>query len=594
LGSWRQAVAVTLLLAAALVPSGGSVAAAGGQPLFPASQAVPNVACDQVTPPGMADQLMANRYEFPPFPATRLPARLTWAENPFHDANWQFQFHTLWWLLSLTQAWQSTGRIAYLDRALELAHSWFVLNPRTNPPSPWSWDAHATALRSIVLTCIAQILPHPLGWLEQALTLHGQTLADPTFYVHHGNHALNQDIGLLEIGCWQQRDDWVSLAARRIDVLLPQSVDTQGVSNEGSVGYELYNWLRYGVARHELRRCGQTVISDFSRVNKMPDFLAYATRPDGMYETIGDTRLGQAVPIPGTIAQFAATQGAEGPMPPHTVSEYRAGYVFGRTGWGTDRAYADEAFFSLRFAGPRIIHGQADGSAVTLYGLGRELLVDPGYESYNGGKFRAYFKSQAAHNALLVDGYQGSLSDVWTPTRSRITNDYFEGVVALRTTSGLVDSRRVIFSKRLGFLIVEDRAEAPIRTRFSQLWHLPLGAGVTIDGQTASTNFSRGNVLVQQLLGGAHFDVVQGSMNPIQGWLPTTWGSHAAAPVLEDVRNTTRVKLVTLLVPYGANRSSVQVTDVDARGQHFSFDISVNGQRQHVQADGNGVSITNR
>src|SRR5262249_33422625 len=154
-------------------------------------------------------------------------------------------FHTLWWLLSLTQAWQGTGRVAYLDRALELAHSWVVLNPRTNPPSPWSWDAHATALRSIVLTCIAQILPHRLGWLDQALTLHGQTLADPNFYVYHGNHALNQDIGLLEIGCWQQRDDWVSLASHRIDVLLPQSVDSQGVSNEGSVGYELYNWLRY-------------------------------------------------------------------------------------------------------------------------------------------------------------------------------------------------------------------------------------------------------------------------------------------------------------------------------------------------------------
>ena len=141
----------TLLLAAALVPLGGSVAAAGGRPLFPASQPLPNVACDQDTPAGMADQLMADRYEFPPFRAAKLPVHLTWAENPFHDANWQFQFHSLWWLLSLTQAWQSTGRVAYLDRALELAHSWVVLNPKDDPPSPYSWNDHSTALRSIVL-----------------------------------------------------------------------------------------------------------------------------------------------------------------------------------------------------------------------------------------------------------------------------------------------------------------------------------------------------------------------------------------------------------------------------------------------------------
>jgi hypothetical protein len=229
---------------------------------------------------------------------------------------------------------------------------------------------------------------------------------------------------------------------------------------------------------------------------------------------------------------------------------------------------------------------------VTLYGLGREVLVDPGYESYNGGKFRAFFKSQAAHNALLVDGYEGQFSDIWKLTRSRITDAYFEGVVELHTTSGLVDTRRVIFSKRLGFLIVEDRAEAPKQTRFHQLWHLPLGAKVTIAGQTAYTVFSRGNVLVQELLDGAKFDVVQGSTTPMQGWLPTTWGNHAPAPVLEDVRNTSRVKLVTLLVPYASDRSSVQVTNVDAHGQHFSFDISVAGQRQHVQADGNGVVVT--
>jgi len=97
------------------------------------------------------------------------------------------------------------------------------------------------------------------------------------------------------------------------------------------------------------------------------------------------------------------------------------------------------------------------------------------------------------------------------------------------------------------------------QTRFHQLWHLPLGTNVTVSGQTAYTNFSRGNVLIQQLLGDAHFDVVRGATNPTQGWLPTTWqprprtgargcaqhqphqARHAARPFASDGRRRSRM-----------------------------------------------------
>jgi hypothetical protein len=37
-------------------------------------------------------------------------------------------------------------------------------------------------------------------------------LADPGFYVGRGNHALNQDIGLLDVGLTLGRADWIDLA----------------------------------------------------------------------------------------------------------------------------------------------------------------------------------------------------------------------------------------------------------------------------------------------------------------------------------------------------------------------------------------------
>ncbi len=171
--------------------------------------------------------------------------------------------------------------------------------------------------------------------------------------------------------------------------------------------------------------------------------------------------------IAGTPAEYAATCGAAGSAPSDTIAVFGRGYVFGRTGWGLSQPYTDERFFSLLFGGPRVIHGQADGSALTLYGYGRELLVDPGVESYNLDAFRHYFGSQSAHNTLLADGYEGSDADVWKLILSRSTADLYEAVLQLRSSSGLADERRVIFSRRLGYLVVVDRAEAPT------LDHLP-------------------------------------------------------------------------------------------------------------------------
>ena len=91
------------------------------------------------------------------------------------------------------------------------------------------------------------------AWVRDALRTHGAVLADPAFYVDHGNHALNQSRGLLAAGCILGRRDWQRLAARRIAALLAESVDRQGVTNEQSVYYQLYNLEAYRAAADRLR-----------------------------------------------------------------------------------------------------------------------------------------------------------------------------------------------------------------------------------------------------------------------------------------------------------------------------------------------------
>ncbi|HSS34753.1 MAG TPA: heparinase II/III family protein, partial [Patescibacteria group bacterium] len=185
----------------------------------------------------VADRLLKNRYKLGPRPAVVLPRNPTWRENPFHDRNWLFNYHALRFVLKLEAAWAKTGRQRYIDRAVFLLKDWLHDNPRSHPRSAAAWEHHATAWRAMVYACTAAIVPSS-AWLQAALELHGRVLADERVYEDHGNHALNQAIGLLEVGCVLHRAGWLDLAARRINGLVVESVDAQGVTNEQAIGYE--------------------------------------------------------------------------------------------------------------------------------------------------------------------------------------------------------------------------------------------------------------------------------------------------------------------------------------------------------------------
>ena len=227
-----------------------------------------------------ADRLMKDRYKLGPRPTVKLPHDPTWRENPFHDSNWLFNYHSLRFVLKLEAAWAKTGKQAYLTRALFLLKDWLDDNPRAHPRSSAAWERHATAWRAMVYACTADLVSMR-PWLQRALVLHGQVLADDRFYVHHGNHALNQAIGLLEVGCFLHRAGWLDLAADRINRLVVESVDAQGVTNEQAVGYQLYNYARYRVAALRLKACGRVALGAVlaDRPHAHVPRLGDATRP---------------------------------------------------------------------------------------------------------------------------------------------------------------------------------------------------------------------------------------------------------------------------------------------------------------------------
>jgi Heparinase II/III-like protein/Heparinase II/III N-terminus len=538
-----------------------------------------------------AQQIRNGRLKLGPFPTFRLPANPTWRENPFRDVNWAFRYHTLRWVLPLIRTWLQTGDSWYVRRASYITRDWLRDNPRSAPRSSAAWGDLQTAWRAMVLACFVESVPGAT-WARTALGQHGRVLALSSFYRGAGNHALGQNRALIVAGCLLRRGDWIRIGVARLTRLVVGSVDSQGVTNEQAVFYQLYNYQGYSGAADRLRQCGRSVPSALRRIDRMPEFLAHATLPDRSYWMLGDTSRLRAATLRGSGAEFAATGGASGRRPADLFRAFGAGFAFGRSGWGDRRAWADEAAYSVRF-GPGVrFHGHADHASLTLYAYGKRLIDDSGMFTYNNNGWRAFAMGRRAHNVVTVDGLSYRASSRASLAYSRTNAQRDELVVVDRGYAGVAQRRRILFSRVGGYLVVEDRLSSRAARTFRQHWHLDVGSAPVVGGRTVRTNRTSGNLRIIQLAVRPSVRVVKGRVAPIQGWISETLSHRRAAPVVIGSARGRSVRYLTLLVPTRGATDPVRVTNVRLTSAGWSFDIDVAGTRERVRASAWNSTIT--
>ena len=582
--SARRSLAVAIALALATV----TPSLAGGDTVRPPGPPPANPDCRGTNQPvDRATELVHNVYRIGPHRAVTLPADLSWTEDPLHDHNWQFDLPGMRYVLDRLSATRLTGNAGYARRAVVLVRDWIADNPRRGAPSPWAWNDHTTALRALVLACVADQRGLP-EWLRASLLLHGATLADPAFARREGNHALNQAIALLEVGRVVGRRDWTLLAGRRINDLIEASVDRQGVTNEQSVKYELFNYQRYVQARARMIAAGLAPSPAFRRIAKMPAFLANATLPNGQYEMLGDTVASPVVAIPHTAAEYAATRGTRGTRPTQTVARYGDGFLFARSGWGELRKPADETFLSVRWGDGQRFHGHPDGLALTMAAWGSRLVVDPGAYSYTPGPFRSFFKGRSAHNVVTVDGVP------WNPAaRTDLVNWHQDPVfvdLRLRTSGypGVVQTRRITWLRGLDVVLVEDVLTSSTPRTYRQLWHLVDGSDPAVGASSVWTRRARGNVEIQQLTGKPTLRLVSGITSPVQGWISYHYGKKLQAPVAEAILRGRTVRYLTLIA-VATGRPSPDVSGLRIGPSGYGMTITVGDRVERVATNGDSI-----
>ena len=527
-------------------------------------------------PAGTAAEIMAGRLTISPFQAVTIdPGRdgaVDWSMDPYNDPTWVLDFQTGTWMEALVEGYLAGGphAAAYRQRAKELLTGW--LN-----------DVPIASRNPETLMCAAEAFPGQ-AWIHDQIP----PLLDYYAANWEGayNHGMSQDLELLRAGCAYPATEWGGqpltwrrLARQRmIESFQPNqygpAVDAQGAANEQATGYANLDYGLWTEAEVNLGACGQPPLpaQDRAAIARMPLFLALATQPDGRLAQIGDTyAVGPRSPA-GTPLRFAASRGLSGTPPAQRVGVYTAGYVFGRSGWGTARTFGSMSFYSLRFGPGTQIHGHADHMGLTYYARGRNLIVDSGHDGYEQNAYRSYLLSPEAASTLVLPGVPFDRSAPTTLISQHIgaTAQFYEFTDT--AFGGDTRYRSVYVSQAPDFIAVFDRSSGA--GEYQQLWHLDPALTVQLVGAADAIATAPGTelALLQVPLPGQDIppgstQVVSGQTGPYQGWVSRGQNKRVPAPVVTMTRYGPSAAMLTLIVPAAPGTPVTASTTPAGHGQ---------------------------
>jgi len=300
-----------------------------------------------------------------------------------------------------------------------------------------------------------------------------------------------------------------------------------------------------------------TTISE--RRHLLAGFLAQNTNPLGKLAQIGDSEVNKAVPFPGTDAEWAGSQGTLGTAPEVRLSQYQAGYVLGRSGWGNgSRPFRLESFYSLRYGPGRALHGHYDHTSLTYVARGRDILIDGGHPGYVQDQWRGWAMSAFAHNELTTPTAKPWTFSTTTLTRSLIQarGEFHE--VTDQPNRGITRYRGVLALRDPDLLVVLDRGYSATSQQWQTLWHLPSDQMAVVRSRTTAIATKAGDptqtVLFQvpfrqALPPGAILTIRGRTLPTVQGWHYPKITARNPASTLMFARSGPSATILSVIAP---------------------------------------------
>jgi hypothetical protein len=525
---------------------------------------------------------------------------------------WELNRHQ--WLVQLGHAYRLTSDERYAALFGQHVADWM----RENPPGLGiNWASSLEVALRLIAWCWTLVLfsrsPALTGELRgrmlAAIWAHARHVERHlSFYFSPNTHLTGEALGLFYAGVlfpeFRRSARWRALGIRILVAESQRQVLPDGVYFEQSTCYQRYSAEIYLHFLVLAARNGVAVpISVGDRVRRMLDFLLAVRRPDGSMPQIGDADGGWLLPLVprspddagGVFSTAAAFFGrrdfawaageaapetlwllglpglrafdALSPAPP-TMAASRVfpdgGYILMRSGFDAE---AHHLIFDVGPLGCPVSggHGHADLLAIQCSAFGEPFLVDPGTYGYTGdAAWRDFFRSTAAHSAVVVDGEGQAIPAGPFGWRSRpraclrrwsATDDLLlaeaQHAAYGRLSGPVFHRRRVLFVANRYWVVVDDvegTAEHRVDVQFQ---FAPIE--VTVEpGLWVRVRGRRGHGLLVRAFATVPLKVErwEGEPAPLRGWLSPAYGCREPAPlVVYSTVTTLPVRIATLLLP---------------------------------------------
>jgi hypothetical protein len=558
---------------------------------------------------------------------------------------WELNRHQ--WMVQLGQAYRLTGELRYARAFNNGIAQWIDANP---VGVGINWASSLEVSFRLIAWCWALLLfrgspvlsPTSFDRIVRSIWAHAAHVERYlSYYFSPNTHLTGEALGLVyaglvfpELPC---ADRWRELGTR---ILVDQSarhILDDGVYFELSTGYQRYTLEFYLHLLILAERNGRPIPATVAeRVERMLDFLLAVRCPDGSMPQIGDADGGTLVPLArrgqddfrGVLATAAAFFGradcawAAGPAAPEvlwllgsagldTFDALRpapptgpssrlfadGGYVIMRGGWAPDDHHM---IFDVGPLGCPVSggHGHADLLSVQCAVFGEPYLVDSGTYCYAGDPTsRRYFRSTAAHSAVVVDGESqaaeggpfrwlerpGARLLDWRSTPELEFAEAHHRAYIARPVGGVVHRRRVAFVKGSYWLVVDDLEGDGEHHIDLQFQFAPLEVQVDPTLWARARGRSGTELLVRPFASVAlKASVHTGELDPLRGWVSPVYGRREPAPLLVYSTVTTLpLRVLTLLLPSAGPRATVPSVSsvIDASGAPVGLVLEDAGER---------------
>jgi hypothetical protein len=517
-----------------------------------------------------AQDLLENVWPARGFPLPYLSWPLTWQEDPYHEAYWEFYFYGLRPEATLLYEWETTGRRAYLEKLVAILRSYVAYDATRGEDIVTFDNNHTAAYRTMELVNfyvklkLAHALPPDLeAGLARSLQKLGAFLAEPRHFEADFNHGFNEGAALLVLADnfphMSGASGWRTLALERLKQMLVNTIDADGVEVENSPFYQVYVLgLVYQIAQWAKRYEPGLATPYLETAMKMLRYTADVTMPNGYLPMLGATATtympSQDPTVYGPMAaadpefDFAYTRGAHGAAPPDGAVLFPvSGLFLMRSPLGSTANLPNQTFVTFNAGTYRTSHSDLDALGITMYSNGAEVLPTSGLYTYTEEPDLEYFHGTRSHNTVVVDGKDQAQGSAEAGSHGSSEGATWASGVS-RLYAGVTHHRTVVILRQ-GLVLVHDELSSASSHEYSQTWHLAPNA--TPAGTTANLTASVGGkpqlTITQADPTAMSRQSFDGATGPMQGWYSSSYGSKRPSWALQYSREGTTAAFGTLL-----------------------------------------------